>query len=40
VGYAIETEEVYKATKRGVDFEILMTLYRKLTHQSPASDAS
>jgi predicted TPR repeat methyltransferase len=29
VGYTIETEEVYKATKRGVDFEVLMTLYCK-----------
>jgi predicted TPR repeat methyltransferase len=29
VGYTIETEEVYKATKRGVEFEVLMTLYGK-----------
>jgi predicted TPR repeat methyltransferase len=29
VGYTIETEEVYKATKRGVEFEVLMTLYCK-----------
>lgn len=29
VGYAIETEEVYKATKRGVEFEVLMTVYCK-----------
>jgi SAM-dependent methyltransferase len=30
VGYTIEAEEVYKAAKKGVDFEVLMTLYRKL----------
>ena len=29
VGYTIETEEVYKAAKKGVDFEVLMTLYHK-----------
>jgi hypothetical protein len=29
VGYRIESEEVYKATKRGVEFEVLMTLYCK-----------
>jgi predicted TPR repeat methyltransferase len=40
VGYAIESEEVYKATKKGVDFEVLMTLYRKLPYKGSASDAS
>jgi predicted TPR repeat methyltransferase len=40
VGYAIESEEVYKATKKGVDFEVLMTLYRKLPHEGSARDAS
>jgi predicted TPR repeat methyltransferase len=40
VGYAIESEEVYKATKKGVDFEVLMTLYRKLPRKGSASDAS
>jgi SAM-dependent methyltransferase len=29
VGYTLETEEVYKAAKKGVDFEVLMTLYHK-----------
>jgi predicted TPR repeat methyltransferase len=29
VGYTIESEEVYKAVKKGVDFEVLMTLYQK-----------
>jgi hypothetical protein len=40
VGYAIEAEEVYKAAKKGVDFEVLMTLYRKTSEASAASDAS
>jgi predicted TPR repeat methyltransferase len=40
VGYAIEAEEVYKATKKGVDFEVLMTLYRKMSDASEASDVS
>ena len=29
VGYTIETEKIYKAPKRGVPFEVLMTLYCK-----------
>jgi predicted TPR repeat methyltransferase len=29
VGYTIESEEIYKAAKKGVDFEVLMTLYQK-----------
>jgi predicted TPR repeat methyltransferase len=29
VGYTIESENVYKAAKRGVEFEVLMTLYCK-----------
>jgi predicted TPR repeat methyltransferase len=40
VGYAIETEEVYKAAKKGVDFEVLMTLYSKTAEEGAASDAS
>jgi SAM-dependent methyltransferase len=40
VGYRIETEEVFKGTKKGVDFEVLMTLYRKPREESAASDAS
>jgi predicted TPR repeat methyltransferase len=40
VGYAIEAEEVYKAAKKGVDFEVLMTLYRKMSDASEASDVS
>ncbi|MGH8065609.1 MAG: class I SAM-dependent DNA methyltransferase [Candidatus Entotheonellia bacterium] len=40
VGYTIETEEVFKGTKKGEDFEVLMTLYNKLCEESSASDAS
>jgi SAM-dependent methyltransferase len=40
VGYTIETEEVYKAAKKGVDFEVLMTLYSKQPKQSAANDGS
>jgi SAM-dependent methyltransferase len=40
VGYAIATEEVYRATKKGVDFEVLMTLYSKQLRMSSANDAS
>jgi predicted TPR repeat methyltransferase len=40
VGYTIEAEEVYKATKKGVDFEVLMTLYCKMSDASAASDVS
>jgi hypothetical protein len=29
VGYTIESEKVHKASKRGVEFEVLMTLYCK-----------
>jgi predicted TPR repeat methyltransferase len=29
VGYRIEAEEVYKAAKKGVEFEVLMSLYQK-----------
>jgi SAM-dependent methyltransferase len=39
VGYAIESEEVYNATKKGVDFEVLMTLYRKLPNEGSAPNA-
>jgi SAM-dependent methyltransferase len=40
VGYAIEVEEIYKATKKGVDFEVLMTLYQKLPEGKSAGDES
>jgi predicted TPR repeat methyltransferase len=40
VGYMIEAEEVYKATKKGVDFEVLMTLYRKLPEEKSTGDVS
>jgi hypothetical protein len=40
VGYRIEAEEVYKAAKKGVDFEVLMTLYRKLPEQKSPGDVS
>jgi predicted TPR repeat methyltransferase len=40
VGYTIEAEEVYKATKKCVDFEVLMTLYRKLPEERSTGDVS
>jgi SAM-dependent methyltransferase len=40
VGYAIKAEEVYKGAKKGVDFEVLMTLYHKMSDASAASDVS
>jgi SAM-dependent methyltransferase len=40
VGYTIESEEVYKAVKKGVDFEVLMTLYRKLPEEKSTGDVS
>jgi SAM-dependent methyltransferase len=40
VGYTVENEEVYKAAKKGVDFEVLMTLYRKQPEESSASDGA
>jgi SAM-dependent methyltransferase len=40
VGYTIETEEVFQGTKKGEDFEVLMTLYNKPCEESSASDAS
>jgi hypothetical protein len=40
VGYAIESEEVYKAAKKGADFEVLMTLYRKQPWEASANDVS
>jgi predicted TPR repeat methyltransferase len=40
VGYAIETEKIYKATKRGVQFEVLMTLYCKSEEKKPQTDVS
>ena len=38
VGYTIETEEVYKAAKKGVEFEVLMTLYHKPLEVRTPSD--
>jgi SAM-dependent methyltransferase len=38
VGYTIEVEEVFKGTKKGVDFEILMTLFTKSPGELSASD--
>jgi predicted TPR repeat methyltransferase len=38
VGYTIEAEEFYKAAKKGVDFEVLMTLYRKLPEEKSTGD--
>jgi predicted TPR repeat methyltransferase len=40
VGYTIETEEVFKGAKKGVDFEVLMTLYTKQPEESSASHGS
>jgi predicted TPR repeat methyltransferase len=40
VGYTIEAEEVYKATKKCVDFEVLMTLYRKPPEEKSTGDVS
>jgi SAM-dependent methyltransferase len=31
VGYQIEAEELFKGTKRGVDFEVLMSLFAKVS---------
>jgi predicted TPR repeat methyltransferase len=40
VGFAIEAEEIFKGTKKGVDFEVLMTLYAKAPGTVPATDVS
>jgi SAM-dependent methyltransferase len=40
VGYMIEAEEVYKAAKKGVDFEVLMTLYKKLPEEKSIGNGS
>jgi predicted TPR repeat methyltransferase len=40
VGYTIETEEVYKAVKKGVEFEVLMTLYHKQPEERAPSNGS
>ena len=40
VGYSVETETVYKAAKRGVEFEVLMTLFCKTEEKKPQSDVS
>jgi predicted TPR repeat methyltransferase len=39
VGFTVEREEAYKATKKGVDFEVLMTLYAKRPEAPLVSDA-
>ena len=36
VGFTVETEKIYKAQKRGVEFEVLMTLYCKTEDKSRA----
>jgi len=38
VGYTIENEQVFKGSKNGVDFEVLMTLYAKAPAEISASD--
>jgi SAM-dependent methyltransferase len=40
VGYTIETEEVFKSVKRGVDFEVLLTLFAKPLQELSVSDVS
>jgi SAM-dependent methyltransferase len=40
VGYTIETEEVFKGSKKGVDFEVLITLFAKKPKATSASDVS
>jgi predicted TPR repeat methyltransferase len=40
VGYTIETEDVFKREKKGVEFEVLMTLYTKLPRENSASNGS
>lgn len=40
VGYQIETEELFKGTKKGVDFEVLMTLFTRESDEIPTSDAA
>jgi hypothetical protein len=36
----LETEEVFRGTKKGVDFEVLMTLYRKQPEESSARNGT
>jgi SAM-dependent methyltransferase len=40
VGYTIESEQVFKGAKKGVDFEVLMTLYNKQPEKSSASNGA
>jgi hypothetical protein len=40
VGYTIEAEEVFKGSKKGVDFEVLITLFAKKPKATSASDVS
>jgi SAM-dependent methyltransferase len=40
VGYTIETEDVFRGTKYGQDFEILMTLYTRPRPEGSARSAS
>lgn len=35
VGYNVEAENIFKGTKRGVDFEVLVTLYTKPSQRTP-----
>ena len=40
VGYRIEAEEVYKAAKKGVDLEVLMTLFKKIPEEKSIGNGS
>src|SRR3712207_2705335 len=40
VGYTIETEDVFKSTKKNTEFEVLMTLYTKLPRENTTSNGS
>lgn len=40
VGYTIETEDVFKSTKKNMEFEVLMTLYTKLPRENTTSNGS
>lgn len=40
VGYTIEAEEVFKGSKKGVDFEVLITLFAKTPKETSASDVA
>jgi predicted TPR repeat methyltransferase len=40
VGFTIEAEEIFKGTKKGVDYEVLMTLYAKVPGATSATAGS